>query len=573
MKDRQTPKQRHKRARTGCERCRAQHRKCDEKKPQCQRCTDAGATCKYVAHISFLDKNFRSISNDAASSLSVASDAPGRPTLEFVFNNFSSTQDASSPPSASTSLSDAGRPHVQVNSETSQDSQSMLLTDDLRAKRKNEDRAMEREDGPTPEKNNLRHQNLQAEASQTPINWEMENRWPLAGHSSLSDDEIGLLKHYTHHIAPWVDVYDQSQTFSHLVTQLAMNSPCVLEGILELSAAFSGRPKEIVKRRGASALHLQVMSIPADVAFPFDLRLMTGFVLARTLLFVQAVPDSWRRTFHEPGPSFEGDKFDRADAPKWRTWYTSLALLSRLEIAYYLMNQAAPGANSESIYRILRLPRTPELSADRSQNIMDASLQCLALLADVMNLCLPASEIEDDYTGQPSAAVSNLAGVSRVAKGKELLEELWAWHTNRPPELQQLMETDSREATFPVVIFAAGAGVSSNTLYHTAMLLLLSNRPQSVSVAEWKGGLDIDAAQLSPHWHARRVCGIAANSDPEHTHCWDPCMIAAFAFAARRMTHPSQQKDILACLDCVKMAGWNIDGLSQKLRDEWGPID
>lgn len=380
-----------------------------------------------------------------------------------------------------------------------------------------------------------------------------------------------------------------------------MNSPVVLEGILELSAVFSGRPKHIVKRRGASALHLQVMSIPADVAFPFDLRLMTGFVLARALIFAQAVPDTWRCTFHGAGPSFEDDRFNHFDAAKWRTWYTSLALLSRLgklhislylcfsfprcllqlliwvspckEIAYYLMIQVAPSKISEYTHRILRLPRTPELSTDHSQKIIDVSLQCLALLADVMNLCFPASEVEEGLTGQPKPAVSTFTAISRVARWKELLEELWAWQTNRPPELQPLLETDGREATFPIVVFASGAGILSNTLYHTAMLLLLSNKPQSASIAERQGNLNIDAGQSSPLWHARRVCGIASNSDPEHTHCWDPCMIAAFALAARRMTHPSQQKDILVCLDRVKLAGWNIGGLVQKLRDEWGPID
>lgn len=298
---------------------------------------------------------------------------------------------------------------------------------------------------------------------------------------------------------------------------------------------------------------------------------------------------------------FEDDRFNHFDAAKWRTWYTSLALLSRLgklhislylcfsfprcllqlliwvspckEIAYYLMIQVAPSKISEYTHRILRLPRTPELSTDHSQKIIDVSLQCLALLADVMNLCFPASEVEEGLTGQPKPAVSTFTAISRVARWKELLEELWAWQTNRPPELQPLLETDGREATFPIVVFASGAGILSNTLYHTAMLLLLSNKPQSASIAERQGNLNIDAGQSSPLWHARRVCGIASNSDPEHTHCWDPCMIAAFALAARRMTHPSQQKDILVCLDRVKLAGWNIGGLVQKLRDEWGPID
>ncbi|KAK6950116.1 hypothetical protein Daesc_008442 [Daldinia eschscholtzii] len=34
-----------------------------------------------------------------------------------------------------------------------------------------------------------------------------KDRWPLAGRSPLSDDEIDLLKYYGHHVAPWVSLY------------------------------------------------------------------------------------------------------------------------------------------------------------------------------------------------------------------------------------------------------------------------------------------------------------------------------------------------------------------------------
>lgn len=42
----------------------------DEEKPRCRRCTDADAACKYVAHISFRDKNSRTLSHDVVSRMS-----------------------------------------------------------------------------------------------------------------------------------------------------------------------------------------------------------------------------------------------------------------------------------------------------------------------------------------------------------------------------------------------------------------------------------------------------------------------------------------------------------------------
>ncbi|KAK6950117.1 hypothetical protein Daesc_008443 [Daldinia eschscholtzii] len=241
------------------------------------------------------------------------------------------------------------------------------------------------------------------------------------------------------------------------------------------------------------------------------------------------------------------------------------------EVAYYLINKTSPALITEPIHRFLAVAKEYVDTDSQLEKILQASFQCLGLLTDVMNLCLPISE-GGDYVASSQAVVSPLIGASCVAKWKDLLNGLQEWQMHRPHELRQLMEVEGHEATFPIVIFAGGAGVSSNILYHTAMLLLLSHRPQSISLSELSRNSKLDVAQTSPLWHARRVCGIAVNSEPEHTRCWDPCMIAAFSVAARRMTHPAQQNDIIAYLGRVKAAGWHIDGLVQRLREEWGPI-
>ncbi|KAI0847754.1 hypothetical protein F5Y00DRAFT_240368 [Daldinia vernicosa] len=547
---REHPKRRHKRTRTGCERCRAQHRKCDEEKPQCRRCADSGVACKYIARVSFLEKNSRTLPGSTSSRPSLTVATREYPALEFVVNKDSSIErSASGSPSTSTVMNHTGQPRREdADIEDPSESRPVFLMAYSQAQQ---------------DKNN----NLQQKGIKNP-----KNAWPLAGRSSLSDDEVDLLKYYSHHVAPWLDVYDQAQTFGHLFTRLAMVSPCVLDGILQISATFSGRPTEMIQRRGVGALHLQALSNPCSAETGLlDLRLMAGFALTRTRLFVQDVPETWQPTFYKGGSSFRPDKLSSVDSSEVRIWSSSLALISRMEIAYYLINQTSPDRITYYIHRLLRLAKKHIDTDSQSHEALYASIHCLEILTDVMNLCLPISEAED-YVASSEAVVLPLVGASRVAKWKELLNELRKWQMNRPPELEQLIEVEGREAAFPVVIFAGGAGVSSNTLYHTAMLLLLGNRPQSISLAELHRNSELDVAQMSPFWHARRVCGIALNSEPEHTHCWDPCMIAAFALAARRMTHPAQQNDIVACLSRVKAAGWHIDSLVQRLRDEWGPV-
>jgi hypothetical protein len=232
------------------------------------------------------------------------------------------------------------------------------------------------------------------------------------------------------------------------------------------------------------------------------------------------------------------------------------------------MYETAPTISSDLLREISVPLSTYAPEPNGFHRVLVTCLRCLALLSDVMSLCLqlPAQE------AMPAEiALSAPTGTSRAEKWKALLEELWECQTTRLTEVQALMEAeDDGEATFPAVLFTSAAGISANITYHTAMLLLLDHQPRTISLTDWHSKTGADVAQTSPFWHARRVCGIALNSDPEHTKCWDPCMIAAFSLAARRMTHPAQQNNLLACLDGVRAAGWRIDGLVRRLREEWG---
>ncbi|KAJ5369200.1 uncharacterized protein N7496_008960 [Penicillium cataractarum] len=150
-----------------------------------------------------------------------------------------------------------------------------------------------------------------------------------------------------------------------------------------------------------------------------------------------------------------------------------------------------------------------------------------------------------------------------------IVEELEQWYRERPQGFQPMLEieTDDQAAdpsqSFSVVLFANGAGVFSNQLYHTAMLLLLHSRPRTAHIA------DIRSATMSPLWHAQRICSIALNN--ERRECWDPCLLASFLTAARRMTHESQQQEILRGFGRIrKITGWNAGELLRDLQVEWG---
>ncbi|KAH8881817.1 hypothetical protein GQ53DRAFT_466759 [Thozetella sp. PMI_491] len=573
-------KLRNRRTRTGCERCRLQHRKCDEGKPRCRRCTVAGADCKYLAHISFLDKNSRTVSNDHASTATSELETVEYSTLEFIEDRSSHSRET---PSISASASQVTGSVIRLldREETpgaipsasptarNSDTRHHIIGDQSHLSQRNKSGSLEAVELEKSEE--LNRQVLSSILRQRSSTCEGDFSWALYGRCSLSGDETGLLTYFIQHVTPWLDVYDQLQTFRHLVSQLAFTSPCVMEGLLELSANCSGRSTDLVQRRGAGLLHLRAMSLPlSDNSPSSSLRLIAGFVFTRTHYLVQEVPGTWQLSFQKGGvfPGF--NDVTSKDAAERRMWFAFVALIARLELACSLMCETAPVMISKLLRQISTPLETREASLDQPRAILNASLSCLGLLADVMTLCYSQSDIGIE-SPLPQDAAPTSGSESRPSHWKRLLGELSTWHTNRPPELQCLMETESPDASFPTVICAGGAAISCNSLYHAAMMLLLSNRPQSISLAEdWVGKPKLEAVRMSPIWHARRLCGILLHSDPEQSKCWDPCMIAACWFVARRLTHMSQQEDILACLGRVKAAGWHIDGLVQKLRQEWG---
>ncbi|KAJ5170036.1 uncharacterized protein N7500_002819 [Penicillium coprophilum] len=154
----------------------------------------------------------------------------------------------------------------------------------------------------------------------------------------------------------------------------------------------------------------------------------------------------------------------------------------------------------------------------------------------------------------------------------QLVEELQQWYRERPREFQPMVELElddqlaGPERSFPVVLFANGAGLFGNQLYHTAMLILLHNRPRTARITDFHSGA------MSSLWHAQRICSIALHNDRRE--CWDPCLLASFLLAARRMTHESQQDEVVRGLDRIcTVTGWNASDCLQSLRAEWCLLD
>lgn len=370
-----------------------------------------------------------------------------------------------------------------------------------------------------------------------------------------------------------------------------MHSPSVMNAVLQLSAEFSGLAVSPAGLRGAGASYLMAVSIEPIKQSPLSiLGIVTHFVLLRVKQFVQTVPEAWTATFHGGRIPRDLTRDDFADESHRQIWQGSFALMARLgrapsslislplrksadaipqrkEIAQALMFETAPSISSD-LFRELLLPSDNAMIEHvDSSKILSTSLHCLALLGDVMTLCLAPSDKNDMSSGRRPHRERDIL---RPDEWTALLSQLWEWYKTRPVQMQSLAEINhDHEASFPTILLATPVGISVNMSYHAAMFLLLSHWPADMPLEDCFNVVEIDQAQMSPGYHVRRVCGIALNSDPEHTKCWDPCAIAAFSLAARSITLSSQRNEILSCFDQVRKAGWRIDGLVRRLQNEW----
>lgn len=203
-----------------------------------------------------------------------------------------------------------------------------------------------------------------------------------------------------------------------------------------------------------------------------------------------------------------------------------------------------------------------------AETIFQYTIEPLLLCAKVVNFC-SGSFPPQTPTSNPNGA----APLTPVHRWTMLSDALGLWYTNRAQEFRPMVEIDGGDDTlFPIILFTNGAAVFANQLYHTAMLLLLQNKPRTLQAAAGtkKSGSSSSSA-TSPLWHAQRVCGIALNNDRRDS--WDLCLVASLYLAAQRMTYEPQQRAILECFERVKaLAGWNVDGFAARVREDWGLV-
>ncbi|OJZ89179.1 hypothetical protein ASPFODRAFT_57931 [Aspergillus luchuensis CBS 106.47] len=394
--------------------------------------------------------------------------------------------------------------------------------------------------------------------------------------NSLTDTaKLKLLCHYRYQVAPWwscrltnylqLDICDLTHPFGIAAVQMALGSEPLMTALLGLSNACV-----ILKDMGnqqtshISRIDQWTRPLRSD-SFTLTTENALTAVLEEARWLVTDIAQTWKnmenlmtRTWNLDPLAHQALDPGIASSIYWMFF----RLGSSQSLHAYLSAALANDRPIETQLPMLPLPSLPILS-----RIEEVRERTRAYAHVLLWLCGKALMLYHQQTspGQFTAPQQQLDS------WLDVFDAIEQWYHLRPHEFQPMVDLGvddqlaQAESGFPLLLFANGTGAFCNQLYHTAMLLLLQCKPRTAL-------LGLQSITLSPLWHSQRICGIALNNDRRES--WDPCLIASFLVAARRMTHESQQQEILEGFERVcNITGWDLDGYLTQLREDWSFID
>ncbi|CAG8898586.1 unnamed protein product [Penicillium egyptiacum] len=559
------------RCRTGCMRCRVRRRKCDEGKPRCRNCIDRNFQCQYGPQLTFLTKNARTIQAPDTETPSSSYEAI-RFITEETAKDCNQTEDhpldeafsrigtAPQPQQADpNTLGDARDedvpfwsepgPHAveEQNYTSLNDNDESAVAGLLALGMNKPDLGLSDLEVPSPARGTpILPSNF---LPQLPFNPQSIQQPPESDLKPISPTETqALLRHYRYEVASWLDICDLGQSFGIQGLQLAMVSSPIRNSILDLSETSFRQlhPQKPAEERSKTSLQQTDSDIQADITYVALLR-----VIDQVKHCISDINTMWN-------PERQCD-YDLMGA------LSSHAVGRDINSAIYWLFFRLDLATALATDSDMRMQAPPSFPCFRQVDLVTDPFEMVFFYAcRPLWLCARAIQFVHNEEVSPDRPSFHI--------WIQLVEELQQWYRQRPREFEPMLELEmgdqlaGPEGNFPVILFANGAGLFGNQLYHTAMLILLHNRPRTARVA------DFHSVAMSPLWHSQRICSIALHNDRRE--CWDPCLLASFLLAAHRMTHESQQHEVVRGFERIRMVtGWNVNNCLHSLRTEWCLLD
>ncbi|KAL6907145.1 hypothetical protein GGI43DRAFT_420899 [Trichoderma evansii] len=609
---------RKKRARTGCLRCRTRRRKCDERKPRCQRCLDADAECSYGPRLSFLQKNAITAPDIRSTPLDGKyNDTRNYSKIQFVGGEQIRQKDASpsktSQPLIPSTLSPGGEdtficdsPSLRSDLEpitisTRINEPSSFGSSSDNTYRGDDTTVAKSLDPQIPDDLSLHHhensqdQNMMRQGDSFEIALDVLMTLGVGDHRADTpvqgtpntggfEEDNALLP------LPTLETLGDTGPLSHRVAeQLSMGRS------IELLRHYRYKIApwlDICDTKQTFGLVIPHLAMRSDLSFDALLELCRASYKIHHYHIGSAGSPMTTDTSHltDPienfleqskpwevnlWPILAATKKFLTDPPE--AWDDALRKSNFLQKTYsHILESSPPNIlNVHMLWLLARLGTAAALLKESSpflnSNILKSLLQSSSQRGSNMGhteyyahetLALCAEVLEFAFGDQDVASSFDTEPPKpRAVRWKSIVNQLNDWYSNRPPIFHSVIELNDEKNPFPIIYFTNGTAVFANQLYHTAMMLILAHKPRTVQLEQRR------TPSLSQLWHAHRICSIAINNN--RCECWDPCLLASFYVAARQMTHESQHRELLHGFEHIGSLGWPVNGFIDQLKQEW----
>jgi hypothetical protein len=181
-------------------------------------------------------------------------------------------------------------------------------------------------------------------------------------------------------------------------------------------------------------------------------------------------------------------------------------------------------------------------------------------------LCAKTCELISDRNKYVELSIGNGCDLDRFhQRWDELWTQLSNWSLNRPQELTPVEIANT--TPFPRILFAHWAAISSNQLFHTSSVLLLTTNTKSRTTLA-------KSPASSIMWHVKRICGISMTNP--HEGCLNNA-IQPLWIAGRFLSHSSEQALVVKTIRHIEvLTGWTATWRIRDLERTWGykvPVD
>lgn len=380
-------------------------------------------------------------------------------------------------------------------------------------------------------------------------------------------DEMQLSLHIRRWIkecAPWLDMFDRTQTFGVQVPCLAKNSPPVFFSMLALSARQSERSSGATRSLKSIELYSEAIAAMSAAFDPSDACILLSACILCVLEMMSASPQEWSRHLEGCAALFSaaGIHGISGGLPQAVFWcYARMDLCSAIMsdgvastvfplAEWFPVSALRSICDEESIMAAIRTkhPNSPDMHANY-----------------MVFLAAQVCDLQARYTRYSEGRVDIVPPSDEeyqiVIAWQSLWEDLQSWFQSRPAGMLPIkIVVDSQP--FPRAFYGHFAAISSNQLYHTACILMLELQ-QDMHREE-----TVVSGKRTIVWHARHVVGISL-ANP-HKGCMNNAIQPLF-IAGRRFTHRAEQLIVVGLLEAIEAnSGWAARWRIPDLETAWG---